>query len=167
MGLFMNAKFYTALFISKLSYCLLKVLRRPATSYPGYIALKICPDFLAFSRKYVKNNFINVTGTNGKTTTSGLIAHIFENTGHSVIHNLKGANMLTGIANVFALNILPLKRYDYAVIETDEAFLTKVYDYVKGDYLVVTNLSAISLTATENWILPLKLLKKQFPKILI
>lgn len=140
MGLFMNAKFYTALFISKLSYCLLKVLRRPATSYPGYIALKICPDFLAFSKKYVKNNFINVTGTNGKTTTSGLIAHIFENTGHSVIHNLKGANMLTGIANVFALNILPLKRYDYAVIETDEAFLTKVYDYVKGNYLVVTNL---------------------------
>ena len=140
MGLFMKTKFYTALMMSKLAFAGLKFLQRPATSYAGYIALKICPEFLAFSKKYIKNNLINVTGTNGKTTTSGLIAHILENTNQSVIHNLKGANMLTGIANVFALNIRPLKRFDYAVIETDEAYLTKVYDYVKGDTLVVTNL---------------------------
>lgn len=48
--------------------------------------------------------------------------------------------MLTGVANVFALSIAPLKRYDYAVIESDEAYLTKLYDYMKSDYLVVTNL---------------------------
>lgn len=133
-------KFYTALITSKLSYVGLKLLNRPATSFAGYIALKICPDFLKYSRKYIKKNFINVTGTNGKTTTSGLLAHILGASHNKVLHNLKGANMLTGIANVFALNISPLKRFDYAVIETDEAYLTKVYDYVKGDYLVVTNL---------------------------
>ena len=48
--------------------------------------------------------------------------------------------MLTGIANVFALNILPFKRFDYAVLESDEAYLTKLYDYFKADYLLVTNL---------------------------
>lgn len=133
-------RFYTALTISKLSFIGLKILNRPATSYAGYIALKICPNFMSFSKKYIKNNFINITGTNGKTTTSGLVAHILGNAGKKVIHNLKGANMLTGIANVFALNIMPLKRFDYAVVETDEAYLTKIYDYVKGDYLVVTNL---------------------------
>lgn len=133
-------RFYTALTISKLSFIGLKILNRPATSYAGYIALKICPNFMSFSKKYIKNNFINITGTNGKTTTSGLVAHILGNSGKQVIHNLKGANMLTGIANVFALNIMPLKRFDYAVVETDEAYLTKIYDYVKGDYLVVTNL---------------------------
>ncbi len=140
MGLFIKTKFYIALMMSRVSFMGLKLLQRPATSYPGYIALKICPEFLTFSKKYIKNNFINVTGTNGKTTTSGLIAHILENTHQSVIHNLKGANMLTGIVNVFALKIQPLKRFDYAVIETDEAYLTKVYDYVKGDTLIVTNL---------------------------
>ena len=140
MGLFIKAKFYTALFAAKLSFLGLKLLKRPATSYPGYIALKICPDFLAFSKKYIKNNLINVTGTNGKTTTSGLIAHILGNTHQSVIHNLKGANMLTGIVNAFALSIRPFKRFDYAVVETDEAYLTRVYDFVKGDILVVTNL---------------------------
>ncbi|MBQ8169020.1 DUF1727 domain-containing protein [bacterium] len=132
-------RFYLALFISKLSYIVLKILRRHATSFAGYVALKICPDFMKYTRKYIRKSFINVTGTNGKTTTSGLLAHIFESSG-KIIHNVKGANMLTGIANVFALNICPFKKYDYAVIETDEAYLTKVYDDVNADYLVVTNL---------------------------
>ncbi len=130
-------KFYLALILSKLSYLGLRILRRPATSFAGFVALKICPDFMKYTKKYINKSFINVTGTNGKTTTSGILAHIL---GGNVIHNTKGANMLTGIVNVFALNIIPFKKYDYAVIETDEAYLTKVYDNVKGDYLVVTNL---------------------------
>ncbi len=130
-------RFYISLIISKLTYCMLKLLNRPATSFAGYLALKICPDFLKYCKKYVKKSFINVTGTNGKTTTSGLLAHILSK---NVIHNTKGANMLSGIANVFALNILPFKTFDYAVIETDEAYLTKFFDFVKSDYLVVTNL---------------------------
>ena len=48
--------------------------------------------------------------------------------------------MLTGIANVFALNVLPFKKFDYAVLESDEAYLTKLYDYFESDFLVVTNL---------------------------
>jgi len=103
--------------------------------------LKICPDFLAHCRKYInKSGCVTVTGTNGKTTTSGLLAHILEYEGQKVIHNVKGANMLTGIANVFALNILPFKKFDSAVIESDEAYLTKLYDYLDSDFLVVTNL---------------------------
>jgi len=132
-------KFYIALITSKLAYIGLKLLNRPATSFAGYLALKICPNFMKHTQKYIKKGFINVTGTNGKTTTSGILAHILEQSGN-IIHNVKGANMPAGIANVFALNICPLKKYNYAVIETDEAYLTKIYDYVKGDYLIVTNL---------------------------
>ncbi len=133
-------KFYIALFISKLAYIGLKLLRRPATSFAGFVALKICPDFLKYTQRYIDKAFINITGTNGKTTTSGILAHILEENNNRVIHNIKGANMLSGIANVFVRHICPIKKYDYAVIETDEAYLTKVYDYVKGDYLIVTNL---------------------------
>lgn len=133
-------RFYISLILAKLVYTGLKILNRPATSFAGMVALKICPDFMKHTKKYIKKQFINVTGTNGKTTTSGLIAHILEKANQTVVHNIKGANMLTGIANVFALNINPLKKFDYAVIETDEAYLTKVYDDVKGDILVVTNL---------------------------
>ncbi len=133
-------KFYIALFTSKLAYIGLKLLGRPATSFAGFVALKICPDFMKYTKNHINKAFINITGTNGKTTTSGILAHILEANNQKVIHNLKGANMLSGIANVFARNICPFKKYDYAVIETDEAYLTKVYDHVQGDYLIVTNL---------------------------
>ncbi len=133
-------KFYIALFISKLIYIVLKILRRPATSFAGFVALKICPDFMKYTKKSINKVFINITGTNGKTTTSGILAHILEENNQKIIHNVKGANMPSGIANVFVKNICPFKNHDYAVIETDEAYLTKIYDNVKGDCLIVTNL---------------------------
>lgn len=102
--------------------------------------LKTNPDFLNFCSKYILHEKISVTGTNGKTTTAGLIAQILEANNKDVIHNAQGANMLTGIANVFATNVVPSKRYDNCVLESDEAYLSKLYDYMKLDYLVVTNL---------------------------
>lgn len=134
--------FYTAIICARLVYLAIKILNKSSgTSFVGMMTLKICPDFLSFCRKYVKSgNAITVTGTNGKTTTSGLLAHILEEDKYKLIHNVKGANMLTGIANVFALNILPFRRFDYAVLESDEAYLTKLYDYFNADYLLVTNL---------------------------
>lgn len=136
-----RVRFYTALVLARLTYLAIKLLHRSSgTSFVGMMTLKVCPNFLAHCRKYIKNNAITISGTNGKTTTSGLVAHIFEENQNSIIHNVKGANMLTGIANVFALNIKPFKRFDYAVIESDEAYLTKLYDYFKADYLLVTNL---------------------------
>lgn len=134
-------KFYTSLIFSKAAYLGIKLLNRSSgTSFAGMCALKLYPDFLRHCAKYIKNEIVTITGTNGKTTTSGLIAHILETAHQEVIHNLKGANMLSGIANVFVLNIRPFKRFDYAVIESDEAYLTRLYDYIKSDCLVVTNL---------------------------
>lgn len=136
-----RVRFYISLIIARLAYIAIKLRNKSSgTSFVGMLTLKICPDFLKFCRKYINKKVATVTGTNGKSTTSGLMAHILETANQKVIHNLEGANMLTGIANVFALNIEPLKRYDYAVIESDEAYLTKLYDYMKSDYLVVTNL---------------------------
>lgn len=106
----------------------------------GLVVLKICPRFLSYCSKYVKKDIITVTGTNGKTTTAGLLSSILECDDQKVVHNEKGANMLTGIANVLALDILPFKRFDYYVLESDEAYLTKLYDYMPSNYLVVTNL---------------------------
>lgn len=134
-------KFYLSLLIAKTAYMGIKMFSKSSgTSFAGKMVLKFYPEFLKNCPDYVKKDIITVTGTNGKTTTSGLISHIIETDAYSVIHNLKGANMLTGVANVFALSLKPFKRFDYAVIESDEAYLQKLYDYIDADYLVVTNL---------------------------
>lgn len=142
-GLFMckRIKFYLSLIIARGAYLGIKLLSHSSgTSFAGKTVLKFYPEFLSHCTDYIKEKNITVSGTNGKTTTSGLISHILEANNKSVIHNLKGANMLTGVANVFALELAPFKKFDYSVIESDEAYLNKLYDYMKSDYLVVTNL---------------------------
>ncbi len=127
--------------IARITSVLIKMLNRSSgTSFVGLIALGICQNFLSYCKGYVKNEIITVTGTNGKTTTAGIISTILEHNSKKVVHNEKGANMLTGIANIMALNLLPFKRVDYFVLECDEAYLTKLYDYLPSDYLLITNL---------------------------
>ncbi len=134
-------KFYLSLIIARGAYTGIKLFSNSSgTSFAGKTVLKFYPEFLSHCGEYITQKSITISGTNGKTTTSGLISHILETNNNSVIHNLKGANMLTGVANVFALNLAPFKRFDYSVIESDEAYLNKLYDYMKSDYLVVTNL---------------------------
>lgn len=139
--MFKKIKFYSSLLLARAAYLGIKLFSKSSgTSFAGKLVLNFYPEFLSECGKYINDRKITVTGTNGKTTTSGIISHIIENTEFSVIHNLKGANMLTGVANVFALNLKPFETFDYAVIESDEAYLQKLYDYINFDYLVVTNL---------------------------
>jgi len=134
-------KFYLSILTAKIiSFFIIMLHRSSGTSFVGLIVLKICPNFLSYCSKYVKKDIITITGTNGKTTTAGLFSSILEYDNQKVIHNEKGANMLTGIANALALDILPFKRFDYFVLESDEAYLTKLYDFLPSNYLLVTNL---------------------------
>lgn len=134
-------KFYVSIVTARiLSFAIKLVGHSSGTSFIGMVTLKFNPEFLHYCSKYITGKKISVTGTNGKTTTSGLISQILEANGKKVIHNAQGANMLTGIANVFAKTVVPTKRYDNCVLESDEAYLSKLYDYINLDYLVVTNL---------------------------
>jgi len=134
-------KFYISIILARIISTLIKLVGKSGgTSFVGLFTLKLNPEFLNYCSKYIKGKKYSVTGTNGKTTTSGLIAQIFEANGKKVIHNAQGANMLTGIANVFAKTVVPTKRFDNCVLESDEAYLSKLYDYMTLDYLVVTNL---------------------------
>lgn len=135
-----KSAFYFSLFTAKSLYAFLRITKLSSgTSIIGRIVLKICPNFLKESNKYIDTK-INVTGTNGKTTTSGLISHLLSKSGHSVVNNAKGANMLTGVVNALSVALNPFTQTDFSVIESDEAYLAKIYDKFEADYLVVTNL---------------------------
>ena len=72
-------RFYTLLIIArliKIAICMRG--QSSGTSFIGLIMLKISPNFLRYTSNYIKKDKIVVTGTNGKTTTAGLISHIIQ-----------------------------------------------------------------------------------------
>ena len=132
--------FYLSLLFARMAYFALHTTGLSAgTSIIGKFVLKLDPNFLSECNKYIDTK-INVTGTNGKTTTAGLISHLIEGSGKSVVNNAMGANMLTGVVNALSVSLNPFKKTDYSVIESDEAYLSKIYDKFDADYLLVTNL---------------------------
>lgn len=134
-------KYYIALFFAKTVILLIKLRgKSKGTSAPGLLAMKICPDFIRFAALSKQDKIITVTGTNGKTTTTGLLAHIINASGKKIVHNTEGANMLTGIAASLANSLKFKDKCDFFVFESDEAYLRKLYEFLNADYLLVTNL---------------------------
>lgn len=141
----MVVRFYIALIISKLAYRGMKLLGKKASYLPGYIALKICPDYLKYIRKAKK--IICVSGTDGKTTTSNLISDLLTNLGYKVANNRSGSNTNVGIATAMtcSVNLFNKSKVDMIVLELDEHYTRIVCPQIKADYLIVTNLLRDSL----------------------
>ncbi len=133
-------RYLIALWASKAVFLLLRLLKRNATMYPGYIALKICPDYLARTKK--SPNVLCVTGTNGKTTTTNMVADILSQSGMKVVSNRYGSNINTGVATALthSVNIFGKPKIDALVLEVDERFSRLILPFIKPDYLIVTNL---------------------------
>lgn len=138
-------KFYIALYVAKASQLMLKILGRNATYLPGKIAERICKHFLQYVTP--PKTVIAVTGTNGKTTVSNLLASILTENGYSITNNSFGSNIQAGVISTLIedtkLNGKPKK--DIAILEVDERSSLLVYPYLKPDYIVCNNIMRDSL----------------------
>lgn len=125
--------------VCKGTHKILRAMGRGATSLPGKLALKIDPDYLKTLSSGVKT--IVLTGTNGKTTSTHIVAQALENSGHPAFYNRSGANLIQGITTEFATNssVGGKPRCDYAVIECDEGALRRVCAGLDPDVVLVTN----------------------------
>lgn len=112
------------------------------TSLPGKVARKLDPDLLRNLGKQVKHQVIAVTGTNGKTTTCGLLAQFIREADYQVVHNQLGANMVPGItaALVQQSSMTGHLNADYAVLEVDEASMKGLTREIEVQRVVVSNL---------------------------
>ena len=130
---------FAAVTACKWSRTLIRLLGRGGTDFPGRVALKLCPDLLGELAKNVTT--ILVTGTNGKTTTSRMIEQALADSGISYFANKSGANLLSGVTAEFAVHSTAGGRckYDYALIETDEAAFKYISKYVDAKAVAVTN----------------------------
>lgn len=136
----MNFKSKIATVSSKTTSKMLRRLGRGGTNLPGRIAKRINPNILTELSKNIK--IIIVTGTNGKTTTTKMIAEIFKDAGIKFFTNKSGANIQTGIIATFAENLGLRNRenYTHALIECDEATFRQISHLINVDCVVVTNI---------------------------
>ena len=101
-----------------------------STTLPGRIALRLDHAFL--KKMKFDGKVIAVTGSNGKTTTQNLVAHILRENGYTVINNTEGSNLAAGVATTL-LEHCTLKgqvRSDFVVLEVDERFTPIVFSQI-------------------------------------
>lgn len=146
-----NNKFFfiIALWASKMTKVLLKILKKRVPYVAGEVALKICPNFNYYLNK--PDKIISVTGTNGKSTTCGMLIDFFEKNGKKVINN-KGFNTPLGVTAflVDSVSIFNKQKCDIAVIETDELTSKKILKHITPDYMIISNLFRDSIKNNAN-----------------
>jgi len=147
-----------AIWAAKLSALGLRLLGRAGTHVPGLIARKIHPGIIGAVRH--PSRVVAVTGTNGKTTVSNLLAEALDGEGLRVASNRNGSNIAAGVAAtlISAVTWTGKPRVDIAVIEMDERSAKLILPGLDPDLLVCMNLTRDSIKRNAHpdyiaWIL--------------
>lgn len=127
-----------AILATKISSFLLRLIHRGG-SLPGSIGLRLCPNILHKLR--ITCPVILVTGTNGKTSTSNMIAELFEYAGKKVISNRKGDNLRAGITTTLLkhASLTGNVHAEAIVLEVDELNVPYIINSLPVNAFVVTN----------------------------
>lgn len=134
----MGLRSHLAIAAGKTSQWVLKTFFKGGSSYPGQLALKLDPHILdTLAKDY---SVVVVTGTNGKTLTTALTVNILKQEFDQVLTNPTGANMAQGIVSTFLQAKGKKGAKKFAVLEIDEASLSKVTEYIKPELFLFTNI---------------------------
>ena len=123
-----------------------RALRRGGgTASAGLVGLWLQPELIAGLASQLGQGSVVVTGTNGKTTTSLLIAGTARAAGIDPLANTSGSNLMRGIASTLTQAAGPDGRIRDAdgragVFEVDEAALTQLLPQIRPRVAVFCNL---------------------------
>jgi UDP-N-acetylmuramyl tripeptide synthase len=109
--------------------------RGAGTQISGRVMLAIAPDLLADVAR--GRRVAIVSATNGKTTTTRLLAEALRANDTAVVSNHTGANMPAGVAAALGRDAAA----DVAVLEVDERWVPRVVDPLGAELLVLGNLT--------------------------
>ena len=112
--------------------------RGGGTTLPGRLLLKADPRSLERMSSRLDHGAVLVSATNGKTTTSAMVASILEGAGRRVVHNRAGSNMGWGVAT--ALLDAGREPGQIGLFEVDEAWLPRVADALRPSTYLLSNL---------------------------
>lgn len=96
---------------------------------------------IEFAGRYTHAKMICITGSNGKTTTTSLIYHIFKNAGYNV-------GLAGNIGQSLALQVAE-KDYEYYVIELSSFQLDNMYQF-RANIAVLLNITPDHLDRYDN-----------------
>lgn len=98
-------------------------LRGGGSALPGLLIEKLEPTFLPDALATLPHGVVLVSGTNGKTTTTKMIAGLLAACGLRVFTNRSGSNFTRGIVSALieSMDIHGNLPFDIAVLELDEA----------------------------------------------
>ncbi len=113
------------------------LLRRGGGNAPGAVALRLDPGIVA-SLGAALDRSVVITGTNGKTTTTGLTADALAADGEPVVCNRAGNNMESGIASALVESRGQGARV--GCFECDELYTVRVLPSLRPRALVLLNL---------------------------
>lgn len=136
-------KFYIALWFAKLLNVIINIVDKTrGSNLSGEKAMKIDPQMVAHFKGIDYSKVLFITGTNGKSTTTNLIAHIFKNSGKTIVANLEGANLIYGVATALskASSLTGRIKADYIIFETDERYLPLIRKQLPAENVMITNL---------------------------
>ncbi len=96
-----------------------------ASSAPGKVLMRLDPGAIGELGARLPQGNVLVSATNGKTTTSALLAGILQRAGISLVHNQSGANMAGGIASTLLAAARPRGSIagELGLFEVDELWL--------------------------------------------
>jgi UDP-N-acetylmuramyl tripeptide synthase len=119
--------------------------RGGGTTLPGHVAGRIDPGLVASLAAGLPNGCVLVTGTNGKTTTTRVLAAAARAAGLEVITNPEGSNMLSGVATALlvhtnGLGVLDVPASAIGIFEVDEGALPAAIETLSPRLVVITNL---------------------------
>lgn len=119
-----------------ISWGLQNIAHRQASQLPGRIACSIDASILQNLAHTIQGKSVVVCGTNGKTTTTNIIAQALIAEGKNIVCNQAGANMEPGVVSALLENTTP----ENAVFEVDELSTIAVVPKIQPDYFVLLNL---------------------------
>lgn len=110
------------------------------SALPGLVAEKLDPNYLGKLLGDLPEGVVLVSGTNGKTTTTKIVADLLAADGYKVFTNPSGSNFTRGVISA-ALPLIKHRKLDadIAVLELDEAYATKFVNKVQPKYALLLN----------------------------
>ncbi len=114
--------------------------RGGGTSLPGNLLLRWRPQAIRELAGHLTEGAIAVSATNGKTTTSRLIADCARAGGHRIVTNPSGANLLSGVATALLAEHGARSPADLGLFEVDEAALPAVASQLEPRIVLLMNL---------------------------